>query len=577
MNKNDHSKIISQFLPIIMVFLSPFLGLFIVQFRSYDDMFYYSAILLLSALVVVGYRFFTRKEYHTNTLDISVMLFLSYIVLNRIFLSNSYPDAVFLLRSVIIVGAYVYMRSISKSEKAGVVLQKLFIAVGLVELIIVVLQLFSIVHSNNPFFDVTGSYNNPSMLGGILLLSAISALSFSLKDDISIRKRMIYSFICLMLAVGVFVSSSRSALVSLVICSFFLLIRTFLSRKKSPNRRGSFIGVIFFIMLLLVGVIVYINHIDIYNEARILIWRVSWDIFRDYPLFGAGIGSFASNYPYYQANYFMNNPDSLFSTVSGDNYQAYNLIISILCELGIVGCLFFAAIIFYIFRCKGSFDLKILFISTTIFLLFNNLFDSLTIVICYVSIMAMISAKSTGADYRIANSRGISIIAGVVIVSLFVYIIWVKSRFDNTLHGLQELSDGQIENTLNIDESIVFSYRPFMVSYSEIVFEKLDPENAITVLDDVLKRMATARQVTLAGDLYYEMGEISKAEEFYYLADNMVPSRIIPSYKLFVLFKDTGQNDKAKTMAEYILNKEVSVVSSVTLRVRAEAKEYLKF
>ena len=56
----------------------------------------------------------------------------------------------------------------------------------------------------------------------------------------------------------------------------------------------------------------------------------------------------------------------------------------------------------------------------------------------------------------------------------------------------------------------------------------------------------------------------------------MVPAYILPHYRLFCLYKEMGELEKAKEKAEYLINMSVKVVNSSVLRFRNQAKIFLE-
>jgi hypothetical protein len=55
----------------------------------------------------------------------------------------------------------------------------------------------------------------------------------------------------------------------------------------------------------------------------------------------------------------------------------------------------------------------------------------------------------------------------------------------------------------------------------------------------------------------------------------MEPNKFYPRYLLAKLYHETGQDNRARTIAEEILSKEVKVNSSAIEKIRSEMKEIL--
>lgn len=95
------------------------------------------------------------------------------------------------------------------------------------------------------------------------------------------------------------------------------------------------------------------------------------------------------------------------------------------------------------------------------------------------------------------------------------------------------------------------------------VFERVTRE--VCVSTDILCDM---------GDIYKANGYVGKADSCYRLACAMVPCRIVPLYKLFVLYRDVDP-ERGRVYARKIVGFQYPVVGSVVLRARAEARRFL--
>ena len=72
------------------------------------------------------------------------------------------------------------------------------------------------------------------------------------------------------------------------------------------------------------------------------------------------------------------------------------------------------------------------------------------------------------------------------------------------------------------------------------------------------------------GDNHKALGNYAQAEEAYIKSAQMIPSLVFPKYLLAKLYSESGQHNKAKQIAETILNSEVKVESSATREIMNE-------
>jgi len=79
-------------------------------------------------------------------------------------------------------------------------------------------------------------------------------------------------------------------------------------------------------------------------------------------------------------------------------------------------------------------------------------------------------------------------------------------------------------------------------------------------------------QLILA-DNCQQMKQYSEAEKHLKLAYEMIPNRLIPLYRLALLYKEEGKMNKANQIARMIITKPVKIMSSDVLVIKSEMKE----
>ena len=70
------------------------------------------------------------------------------------------------------------------------------------------------------------------------------------------------------------------------------------------------------------------------------------------------------------------------------------------------------------------------------------------------------------------------------------------------------------------------------------------------------------------GNVYKAMKYYNKAENAYKYASYMVPHKLYPLYLLVILYVETGQDEKAVTIATRLLSKEVKVESEAAKDIK---------
>jgi len=79
-------------------------------------------------------------------------------------------------------------------------------------------------------------------------------------------------------------------------------------------------------------------------NTRFLMWKVSFEMLKDKPIYGLGIGTFKYHYLDYQADYLIDHPNYIRN--SGKAAEAHNEYLQFAAEIGIIGLISFLSIIF---------------------------------------------------------------------------------------------------------------------------------------------------------------------------------------------------------------------------------------
>ncbi len=212
------------------------------------------------------------------------------------------------------------------------------------------------------YFYLTGGYSRltstfwwPNPFAGYLLFALPISFYFFIKDNS--RFKLLSAPLLILILASFILTGSRGAFLSIVISIFvFSLLNIFMSSRRSL--------VIFLkkhclsllcIIILFTTLIFIINAIkadsmafakrasdsqdalDVSSNIRIDYWKGTLEIFRDYPIFGSGLGSFSNVYPKYQEN-----------PISAGKY-AHNWYLEILSEQGILVLIVFILFLSSIF------------------------------------------------------------------------------------------------------------------------------------------------------------------------------------------------------------------------------------
>ncbi len=211
--------------------------------------------------------------------------------------------------------------------------------------------------------SVTGTFINRNCFAGYLLMVIPLSVGYFFSRETFQRSRftgwrqwvssldgktVIIAFGIIVMILGLLLSASRMGIMSLLL-SFSLL--SFLFREPQKGQRFSRATVLIFGLALLwatwIGLDAVVSRFFSVSgdfEERWDIWVNTFQVFRDFPLFGTGLGTFIHVFPRYRSFH-----------VRGLFTHAENDFLQLLSEVGLVGLgLLLLAIVFLFFRAVSA-------------------------------------------------------------------------------------------------------------------------------------------------------------------------------------------------------------------------------
>lgn len=478
---------------------------------------------------------------------------------------------------------YVTARLITKDN--AVKLLDLLIIGGLIQAAIVFAQYIGIINSLNGDFSITGSFANPGHLAVYLSGSIVSAIILFKQSYKTAKKssKILLLIIIIILFTALCLCKSRTSFIALVAAVIIILLQTDRFRHFTKVCKSAIVVCSVILLLFMVAVS---YHIRVKSaDARLLIWRVSTELFEQTPVFGNGTESFRKQYMYKQAEFFSTNPNlnSKYVMVANNHYQAFNEFIHIACEQGIVGLLLFLSIIGYVFV-KGK---NLIAKSLLVWLLVSSCFlytaDIFPIVILFPIILGILDngcCACSGRKIRYIPYRSGRTVSAIILFGVLLYSSYYKHRYDTISKRLiQRVYCCKTEMMVLLQSEnydIIKRNKDFSLLFAKMAFNELEPKVAIKVISDIAANsIATSTMICDLGDLCRKQKLYREAEKQYKLASDMVPCRIMPNYMLFKLYVEMEDYTSAYRMAENILSQPVSITGSIVLRIRNEVKEWL--
>lgn len=442
---------------------------------------------------------------------------------------------------------------------------------GMIESAIAVLQYFHYLESNHHAFSVTGTFGNPGPLGGFLAVSLVSSiyLFYRNKEKLNPYYSVFYIALIIVITCGLILTNSRAGWLSALIGILFLFFNRYpLSGHKK------------ILVCLIVGVFIvglYFLKVDSAN-GRLFVWLNTWEMIMDYPILGIGTGGWLANYMHYQADYYMQHPNSAYITLADNVFYPYNEILHFVAEQGIIGflCLLFLfCTLLYKERDNNRrLEIQGVLISLIVFACFSYPAEVFRLQILFICIIAMIQ----GRELNVAISRKVVYTSVSLITLCLVFISgWSFCLYNGIFSEIKKVKSNADISLLNTQLPF-FCYNPqLMHYYSQLCVSNRYPINK------TLKILQSTSFIVPTCELYCDMGDIwllkkdsIQAERCYRAAASMLPCRLVPNYKLFLLYVNYGNQEAAINIGRKILNQPVKKEGTKTLKMKAEVMRYIR-
>lgn len=466
--------------------------------------------------------------------------------------------------------------SIARKGALNLSLDSFFKAIcltGVLEAFFALFQFFKIMPSFNSFYAYTGSFENPAVFAMLLSFCVPIAVYYAFRSHRKILWRMIavglYVFICF--------SESRSGLLAATTASIIVLLlerddikNLFLDRRTLTVIIPISIAAIF---------LIYLFKADSAN-GRLLIWRVSFEMLKDKPLFGFGADGFLAHYMDYQADYLACHPTSPFMLLADNVNNPFNEFILILINYGVIGVLVLSGLIVLLFYRLNTLtnDGKSLLTGLTVALIIWSMFSYpysmpfvwvLTLLILHVAF----SPKNNRWKIRFSSAAVIICIPAMILAihSFSIEQKWKKVA-QRSLAGETETMITEYRKLYNR----LHENGRFMYNYGAELHYSGHYEESLKILDECSTLLNDYDVQILIGDDCQQTGDTTSAIKHYNYANSMVPSRFLPQYYIMNLYFDMGDTVNAVFTAERILSNNVKVERSKSVqRILHEAEKII--
>jgi len=317
-------------------------------------------IILLSSTVFSSIILRNKFKFVFNIIDLSVLFRLMLIFVLSFFAAKS-DNSTFAFNVLLLLTIFYFLLRIifsfnsNNTTKIILNISKIFLAVAITEVIIIVFNnhsvLFSLdnfLHSNKVLFK--GTFGNPNWVSGFLVAVFPFLFLLVLKCKTKIFK-YIYTAGTIIILLFVVLSQSRGAWLALFIGIFFYFLPSIQLFVKRNIRKKIFI-IFFFTAILVLSIIALDKLYKMNSESangRIFVWKITALMIADNPITGIGYGNYFYKFLDYQEKFFKKPDSEKYLSHAGVLRQSHNEYLQIFAETGLVGLSIFLIIIFLVF------------------------------------------------------------------------------------------------------------------------------------------------------------------------------------------------------------------------------------
>ncbi|MDR1340574.1 MAG: O-antigen ligase family protein [Prevotellaceae bacterium] len=425
-------------------------------------------------------------------------------------------------------------------------------------------------------FHITGSFDNPAGFAASLC-AGLPVMFYSVLKNRTLQNRITIITATIIVA-AILLSGSRSGMASMLAVCMVISLYEFPKNRKLKV-------ILFSVVFLLFSGLYFLKKDS--ADGRLLIWRCSWEMIRDQPVFGHGCGGFKAGYMDYQAGYFEHHPDSKYAMLADNVNRPFNEYILLLTNYGFAGFVLFLAVCWFVWksflRCRHEPVVRLAgcgLLSVAVFAFFSY---PLTYPFVWIMVILSIAIILYHAKYPVKIPVRILFTVKILLIPAILFFGWkTYQRMSNEMLwckiARQSLS-GRTERMLPEYERL----RP-VLSGNELFLYNYTAELNVTGHYDKSLQVGKACErlwadydlQMLLADNYLQLQQYDEAERHYRKASQMCPVKFMPLYRLAKLYEERGNRVETLRWAELILGKRIKISSPTINAIRQEMKQLIE-
>ena len=562
--------------------------------RYTEPVYYYFIFSCCFLLLFLGAHFlFTQfKQTTFNIIDVLVFAYFGYVVIRYLYTADNYLKTDQLRVNLFYLVGYCFIRhllSISENKKPHV-FSSVFLLYSLGVLVSVVigyLQYFGYLEGSNVLFELEGMLGNPTPFSNYIVTVIPLCLVICIWSNKKTRvdKLLFYYYLVLLiLSLGIIgVTMARTAwLASLMCIAVVIVIRFYSHLKRLLNNRIRVVTVsAVFTIVLGLGVYGAYNIKKQSADSRLIIWKMSSELIKEKPLLGNGFQTYLSKQNENQIRHFETKSNIVdgYELYANNSFHPFNEFILILMEYGIIGLIFFLAMLVAVlvkvpvFKSINASSLSLYhfaawlcIIAYLVMSLTSYPLKVLSTHFYFYLFIATVSSLTPLRKHSIKLPQLAYISMGVLLLLFAPYLFtkqhsiykasldWKKAsnlitlkKTDESL-ALYEVVNEKLKNKIG-----------FLYNYGATLNFLKENEKSNEVLLMAYPTLNNTLMLDCLGRNYKALGDYDKAEEMFTRSHNLVPYLIYSRYNLFHIYVETNRIDEAMLLADELTGTEPKV------------------
>ncbi len=465
--------------------------------------------LLLFSLAL---NIFFKVNYNTNLLSIKepfiwLIFFVFYLTIHSLILKNF---NLFNYLWISLVFACYSILSLEENIKTNI--QKSFYNIlfftGLFECLIVFLQYLNFIPTLSPFFNATGTWNNPNVIATYLCFSHLAFLTLN-ENNLKARKKIIVSFIIL---ITILMLKSRTAILLEIFLLTFFFFFQYYNKKFIAKYAKYFFAFVLIISFLILSLFFKVGS----TNGRLLVIENSISlVINRFDFFGKGLGMFEKTYNVFVAENGL--------PTKGYIITAYNDFIELFIEAGFLGMLCWCLFILLLFiKCKKNRNLIIPTILIVLTQLLNFFFQAIPVFIIGILFITFNSTISYKTNKLILYNK----FYNMTIASIITLLIFLYTKIGYSFYAFNRVQTKDLMSLSSLEKlnsNLYFS----SLYHKKIAFLYLknnEPKKAIIHFEHSLQYTADPQVFFLLGKSFEYNKNCESAKVNYTYANKIMPN-----------------------------------------------------